>query len=73
MGERQVTRDQVGVAERIVIESYSEIIRFLGNDDPSTRRLMEQILAEEEDHANDLRTLLEALGKDELEKADHKY
>ncbi len=53
------------VAERIVIESYSEIVRFLGNDDPSTRRLMEEILAEEEDHANDLRTLLESLGKDE--------
>ena len=60
------------VAERIVIESYSEIIRFLGNDDPSTRRLMEEILAEEEDHANDLRTLLESLGKDEHEKADHR-
>ncbi len=33
----------------------------------------QEILAEEEDHANDLRTLLEALGKDELEKADHKH
>jgi len=53
------------VAERIVIESYSEMVRFLGNDDPSTRRLLEEILAEEEDHANDLRTLLESLGKDE--------
>ena len=60
------------VAERIVIESYSEIIRFLGNDDPSTRRLMEEILAEEEDHANDLHTLLESLGKDEHEKADQR-
>ena len=58
------------VAERIVIESYSEIIRFLGNDDPSSRRLMEEILAEEEDHANDLRTLIESLGKDEHEKTD---
>ena len=38
---------------------------FLGNDDPSTRRLLEETLAEEEDHANDLRTLLESLGKDE--------
>jgi len=58
------------VAERIVIESYSEIIRFLGNDDPSTRRLMEEILAEEEDHANDLRTLIESLGKEEHDKTD---
>ena len=54
------------VAERIVIESYSEIIRFLGNDDPSSRRLMEETLAEEEDHANDLRTLIESLGLDRI-------
>jgi bacterioferritin len=60
------------VAERIVIESYSEMVRFLGNDDPTTRRMLEEILADEEDHANDLRTLLEALGKDELEKADQR-
>ena len=61
------------VAERIAIESYSEMMRFLGNDDPTTRRMLEEILAEEEDHANDLRTLLESLGKDELEKAEHKH
>ena len=54
------------IAERIVIESYSEIIRFLGNDDPSSRRLMEETLAEEEDHANDLRTLIESLGLDRI-------
>jgi len=53
------------VAERIVIESYSEMVRFLGADDPTTRRMLEEILADEEDHANDLRTLLESLGKDE--------
>src|SRR6266851_1020775 len=39
------------VAERIAIESYSEMIRFFGNDDPTTRRLMEEILAKEEEHA----------------------
>jgi bacterioferritin len=61
------------VAERIVIESYSEMVRFLGNDDPTTRRMLEEILAEEEDHANELSTLLESLGKDELEKAEHKH
>ena len=60
------------IAERIAIESYSEMVRFLGNDDPTTRRMLEEILADEEDHANDLRTLLEALGKDELEKADQR-
>jgi bacterioferritin len=61
------------VAERIVIESYSEMVRFLGNDDPTTRRMLEAILAEEEDHANELSTLLESLGKDELEKTEHKH
>ena len=56
------------VAERIVIESYSEIIRYLGESDPTTRRMLEEILANEEDHADDLRTLLETLGKDEHER-----
>ena len=46
------------VAERIAIESYLEIVRFLGDDDPTTRRLMEDILAKEEEHANDLSDLL---------------
>jgi bacterioferritin len=49
------------VAERIAIESYSEIVRYLGTDDPTTRRLMESILAVEEEHADDLKTLLETL------------
>jgi bacterioferritin len=53
------------IAERIAIESYSEIVRFLGNDDSTTRRLMEEILAKEEEHANDLSDLLARLdGKD---------
>ncbi|TDB85913.1 ferritin-like domain-containing protein [Actinomadura sp. KC216] len=45
-------------AERIVIQSYQDIIRWLGNADPTSRRLMEKILAEEEDHADDLTDLL---------------
>lgn len=49
------------VAERIAIESYSEIVRFLGDDDITTRRLMEQILAVEEEHADDLQNLLSTL------------
>jgi bacterioferritin len=53
------------VAERIAIESYTEIIRYLGNDDPTTRRAIESILAKEEEHADDMKTLLETLGKDE--------
>jgi bacterioferritin len=46
------------VAERIVISSYQEIIRWLGHGDPTTRRLMESILEEEEEHADDLTDLL---------------
>jgi len=52
------------VAERIAIESYSEIIRWLGNDDPTSRRMMEDILKMEEEHANDLATLLETMAAD---------
>lgn len=51
------------VAERIAIDSYREIIQYLGNDDPTTRRMMEEILAKEEEHAEDLGTLLEQLGQ----------
>lgn len=46
------------VAERIAIDSYREIARYLGEDDPTTRRLMESILAVEEEHADDLADLL---------------
>jgi bacterioferritin len=46
-------------AERIAIESYAEIVRWLGDKDPTTRRLMEDILKVEEEHAEDLKTLLE--------------
>lgn len=53
------------VAERIAIDSYAEIIRYLGNDDPTTRRIMEEILTREEEHAEDLRSLLETLGREE--------
>lgn len=49
------------VAERIAIESYSEIIRWLGDKDTTTRRLMEDILAVEEEHADDLLSLLAGL------------
>ena len=49
------------VAERVAIESYAEIVRYLGNDDPTSRRLMEEILAKEEEHADDLQRLLSTL------------
>lgn len=49
------------VAERIAIDSYREMIAYFGNDDPTSRRLMEEILAKEEEHADDLVTLLEGV------------
>jgi bacterioferritin len=49
------------VAERIAIDSYREIVAFLAEKDPTTRRLMEEILAKEEEHADDLANLLQDL------------
>jgi len=49
------------VAERIAVESYSEIVRWLGNDDPTSRRMMETILATEEEHANDMLDLIDQM------------
>jgi bacterioferritin len=47
------------VAERVAIETYSEIIRWLADDDPTTRNMIEDILKVEEEHANDLVSMLE--------------
>ena len=47
------------VAERIAIDSYREMITYFGNDDPTSRRMLEGILAVEEEHADDLVSLLE--------------
>jgi bacterioferritin len=49
------------VAERIAIDSYQQIIRWLGNDDPTSRRIIEQILEQEEEHADDLTNLLQEM------------
>lgn len=46
------------IAERIAIESYRDMIAFVGSDDPTTRRLLESILMKEEEHAEDLVSLL---------------
>ncbi len=48
-------------AERVAIESYREMIRFFGDRDPTSRRLMEEVLAQEEEHADDLVDLLHDL------------
>jgi len=48
------------VAERIAIDSYREIIQYIGDKDPTTRRMLEGILATEEEHADDMNELLGA-------------
>lgn len=47
------------VAERVAIDTYNEIVRWLGDGDHTTRRLIEWILEQEEEHADDLASLLE--------------
>jgi bacterioferritin len=52
------------VAERIAIESYGEMIRYVGEGDPTTRRLLEGILANEEEHAEELASMLATVSGD---------
>ena len=60
------------IAERIAIESYLEMIRFFGDNDPTSRRMMEEILEKEEEHADDMATLLETLDPREPADAAHR-
>lgn len=48
------------IAERIAVQTYQEMIRYFANHDPTTRRLLEEILAKEEEHANDMHDLMVA-------------
>jgi bacterioferritin len=50
------------VAERIAIDSYREMIKYFGTDDSTSRRMLEGILAMEEEHADDLVSMLSELG-----------
>ncbi len=50
------------VAERIAIESYREMISYLGDTDPTTQRMLKEILATEEEHAEDLSSLMQGMG-----------
>lgn len=52
------------VAERVAIASYTEIVQWLGDRDPTTRRVFEDLLAQEEEHADDMRGLLERIPKE---------
>ena len=58
----EMIREDV-VAERVAIESYTEMARYIGEGDPTTRRLLETILAVEEEHADDLVNLLSQLDR----------
>ena len=49
------------VAERIAIQTYAEMIRYVGDGDPTTRRILEQILEQEEEHADDLADFINRL------------
>jgi bacterioferritin len=53
------------VAERIAIHSYSEVARWLGERDPTTRRMIEEILEQEEEHADEMADLLQRLQKEQ--------
>jgi bacterioferritin len=61
-GLRDMIKEDL-VAERVAIASYNEIVRWLGDKDVTTRRMIETILAVEEEHATDLLSLLERVGK----------
>jgi bacterioferritin len=54
------------IAERIAIEFYSEIIQWLGDDDLTTRKVMQEILAVEAQHAEDMKSLLSHLSQNEI-------
>ena len=58
------------VAERIAIDSYREMVAYLGNNDPTTRRMMEEILAVEEEHADDLLNLIKELNPNAGERQE---
>lgn len=51
------------IAERIAIESYREVVQFIGSSDPTSRRLFEDVLAVEEEHADDLQRIIQQLGE----------
>ena len=52
------------IAERVAIDSYRDMITYVGTDDPTTRKVLEKILAQEEEHAEDLSSLLTDLGSE---------
>jgi bacterioferritin len=59
----QMVREDL-VAERVAIASYQEIVRWLSDGDPTSRRVIEEILEKEEEHAEDMLTILERMNPD---------
>lgn len=55
---RDMVRENL-IAERIAVDSYREMIAFIGGSDPTTRRVLERILAQEEEHADEFADLLD--------------
>lgn len=64
----EVVRDAL-VMERVAVESYREMIRFIGDGDPTTRRLIEDLLAVQEQHARNLLSLVEEVSMYEASRA----
>lgn len=56
-----ILRDDL-IAERVAIESYREMIEYIGSNDPTSRRLLESILAVEEEHAEEISSMLSNIG-----------
>ena len=61
------------IAERIAIQTYREMIQFFGDKDPTSRRMMEEILAVEEEHADDIADLLFAVEPDNVDNTKNLY
>ncbi|MFO7275411.1 MAG: ferritin-like domain-containing protein [Pseudomonadota bacterium] len=64
----EIVRDAL-VMERVAVESYREMIRFIGDGDPTTRRLLEDLLAVQEQHARNLLSLVEEVSLTEASRA----
>ncbi|MFT3906368.1 MAG: ferritin-like domain-containing protein [Steroidobacteraceae bacterium] len=58
----ELLRDDL-IAERVAIESYSEMIKYIGEDDATTRRILESILSQEEEHAEEISSMLANLNQ----------
>jgi bacterioferritin len=61
------------VAERVAIDSYREFIEYLGENDSTTRRMLEEILRVEEDHANELSDFLDHAGDGPAAERVHRH